>query len=131
LPADDISAFVVIFRDETELLAQQNEAKIAKKQSRTLLFQILPRDIARLNAGEKDTSFSIESATVMFIDIVKFSEYAANLPPQKIIGNLSQIFARFDEACAKYPLLIESHLLATYRCVRVGFSRQIHRRLHM
>jgi class 3 adenylate cyclase len=64
-----------------------------------------------LNAGEKDISFSIPSATVMFIDIVKFSEYAANLTPQDIMGNLSHIFAGFDEACAKYPLLIKIKLI--------------------
>jgi PAS domain S-box-containing protein len=124
---DDVSAFVAILRDETELLAQQNEAELAKKQSETLLFQILPRDIvARLNAGEKDISFSIESATVMFIDIVKFSEYAASLTPQDIMGNLSQIFAGFDEACSKYPLLIKIKLIGdVYMCAGGLFAPDV------
>jgi class 3 adenylate cyclase len=115
---DNVSAFVAILRDETELLTQQAEAEIAKQQSETLLFQILPRDIvARLNAGEKDISFSIESATIMFIDIVQFSEYAANLTPQEIMGNLSEIFAGFDEACSKYPLLLKFKLIGdVYMC---------------
>jgi PAS domain S-box-containing protein len=115
---DDIAAFVAIIRDETELLQQQEEAEAAKKQSETLLFQILPRDIVtRLNAGEKDISFSIESATVMFIDIVKFSEYAANLTPQEIMGNLSEIFAGFDESCARFSLLIKIKLIGdVYMC---------------
>jgi PAS domain S-box-containing protein len=121
---DDISGFVAILRDETALLAQQNEAEVAKKQSETLLFQILPRDIvARLNAGEKDISFSIESATVMFIDIVKFSEYAASMTPQDIMGNLGQIFAGFDDACSKYPLLIKIKLIGdVYMCAGGLFS---------
>jgi PAS domain S-box-containing protein len=124
---DDVSAFVAILRDETELLAQQNEAELAKKQSETLLFQILPRDIvSRLNAGEKDISFSIESATVMFIDIVKFSEYAATLTPQDIMGNLSQIFAGFDEACSKYPLLIKIKLIGdVYMCAGGLFAPDV------
>jgi PAS domain S-box-containing protein len=124
---DDVTAFVAIIRDETELLAQQNEAEIAKKQSETLLFQILPRDIVvRLNAGEKDISFSIESVTVMFIDIVKFSEYAANLTPQDIMGNLSQIFAEFDQACSKYPLLIKIKLIGdVYMCAGGLFSPDV------
>jgi class 3 adenylate cyclase len=108
----DITAFVVIIRDEAELLAQQKEAEIAKKQSETLLFQSLPSDIAaRLNADEKGISFSIEFATVMFIDVVKFTEYAANLTPQGMMGNLSRMFAGFDEVCAKYPLLTKNTLL--------------------
>jgi PAS domain S-box-containing protein len=124
---DDISGFVAILRDETALLQQQEAAEDAKKQSETLLFQILPRDIvARLNAGDKDISFSIETATVMFIDIVKFSEYAANLTPQEIMGNLSQIFASFDEACAQYPLLMKIKLIGdVYMCAGGIFALDV------
>jgi PAS domain S-box-containing protein len=124
---DDVSSFVAIVRDETDLLAQQAAAEAAKQQSEKLLFQILPRDIVvKLNAGEKDISFSIESATVMFIDIVKFSEYAENLTPQEIMGNLSEIFAGFDEACSRYPLLIKIKLIGdVYMCASGLFSPDI------
>jgi PAS domain S-box-containing protein len=109
---DEVSSFVAILKDESELLKQQQEADAAKKQSETLLYQILPRDIvARLNAGEQDISFQVPSATIMFIDIVKFSEYATNLTPQEIMGNLSLIFAGFDESTAKHPLLIKIKLI--------------------
>jgi class 3 adenylate cyclase len=129
---DDVSSFVAIIRDETEFLSQQEAAESAKQQSEKLLFQILPRDIvAKLNAGEKDISFSIESATVMFIDIVKFSEYAASLTPQEIMGNLSEIFAGFDEACARYPLLIKIKLIGdVYMCAGGLFSPEVSASTH-
>jgi PAS domain S-box-containing protein len=132
LNGDDVSSFVAIIRDETDLLAQQEAAEAAKQQSEKLLFQILPRDIVtRLNSGEKDISFSIASATVMFIDIVKFSEYAANLTPQEIMGNLSEIFAGFDEACSHYPLLIKIKLIGdVYMCAGGLFSPDISPSLH-
>jgi class 3 adenylate cyclase len=115
---DEIHSFVAILKNESLLMAQQHEAELAKKQSERLLYQILPRDIvARLNAGEKDISFSIPSATIMFIDIVKFSEYAANLTPQEIMGNLSLIFCAFDEACVKYAMLMKIKLIGdVYMC---------------
>jgi class 3 adenylate cyclase len=48
---------------------------------------------------------------------MKFSEYAATLTPQEIVGNLSEIFAGFDESCAKYPLLIKIKLIGdVYMC---------------
>jgi PAS domain S-box-containing protein len=121
---DEVSSFVAILKDESALIKQQAEAEIAKQQSETLLYQILPRDIvARLNAGEKDISFSIASVTISFIDIVKFSEYAANLTPQDIMGNLSLIFCAFDEACAKYPLLMKINLIGdVYMCAGGLFS---------
>ncbi|OHT02746.1 Adenylate and Guanylate cyclase catalytic domain containing protein [Tritrichomonas foetus] len=115
---NQISSFVVILRDETDLLEQQNEAEQAKQSSERLLYQILPRDIVfRLNQGEKDISFSVPSASIMFIDIVKFSDYAAGLSPQEIMGNLSLIFAGFDETIKGYDSLIKIKLIGdVYMC---------------
>ncbi|OHT09625.1 Adenylate and Guanylate cyclase catalytic domain containing protein [Tritrichomonas foetus] len=116
--SDSITSFVVLLRDESLLLQQQDEAEKAKKQSEQLLYQILPRAIVvRLNQGEKDISFTVASATVMFADIVKFSEYAASLTPQEIMGNLSLLFAGFDEAIEKYETLIKIKLIGdVYMC---------------
>ena len=108
----DISSFVFILTDETELLKQQKEAEEAKAKSEKLLYQILPKDVVRrLNSGEKDITYTIPHATVIFIDIVKFSEYSSNLTPQEIMRNLSLVFARFDETIAKYPSMIKIKLI--------------------
>lgn len=120
----DIESFVVILRDETLLVENQEEAERAKKQSEDLLFQILPRDIVvRLNQGEKDISFEIQSASIMFIDIVKFSEYSSSLSPSEIMGTLSSLFGQFDESLAKYPLLTKVKLIGdVYMCAAGLFS---------
>jgi PAS domain S-box-containing protein len=109
---DIVSSYVAIMKDETSFIAQQKEAEAAKAQSEMLLYQILPRGIVtRLNAGEKDISFSIPSATVMFIDIVKFSEYAESLTPHEILGNLALVFSGFDGKIAWYDRLIKIKLI--------------------
>lgn len=115
---DEITSFVMLLRDETQLLEQQEQAERAKKQSEQLLYQILPRDIViRLNQGEKDISFTVPSASIMFVDIVKFSEYAASLTPQEIMGNLSLLFAGFDETITKFDRLIKIKLIGdVYMC---------------
>lgn len=75
-----VTSFVFILRDETQLIEQQKEAEASKAQSENLLFQILPRHIvAKLNSGEKDVSFTVQSASIIFTDVVKFSEYASGL----------------------------------------------------
>ena len=114
----DIESFVVILRDETEMIKHQQIAEEAKKQSESLLYQILPRSIViRLNQGEKDISFSVPSATIMFIDIAKFSEYASTLTPQEIMGNLSAIMGGYDDAIAKYDMLLKIKLIGdVYMC---------------
>lgn len=105
-------SFVVILRDESLLIEQRKKAEQAKEQSERLLYQILPRDIVtRLNRGETDISIVVPSATVIFIDIQKFSDYAANLAPSQIMENLSLVFATFDNICAKYPLITKIKLI--------------------
>jgi len=118
---DSIQSFVFILRNESLLLKQQQEAEEAKSQSEKLLFQILPRDIViKLNSGEKDISFTVPSASIIFIDIVKFSEYSASLTPQEIMGNLSTVFAAFDSIIAKYPLLTKIKLIGDVYMAAAG-----------
>jgi PAS domain S-box-containing protein len=114
----DLNSFVLILRDITNLVKQQEAAEVAKAQSEKLLYEILPRDIVnRINQQEKDITFVVKSATLMFIDIQKFSQYAANLTPQEIMGNLSLIFGGFDSLLPKYPLITKIKLIGdVYMC---------------
>lgn len=108
----DIASFEVILHDETELTQYQEQAENAKKQSEDLLYQILPRDIViRLNQGEKDISFEVPSASVMFIDIVKFSEFSSNLTPSEIMGTMSSLFGSLDETLSKFSLITKIKLI--------------------
>lgn len=116
-----IESFVIIIRDETELVLQQTEAEKAKAQSEFLLYQILPRDIVlKINQGEKDISFTVPSASITFIDIVRFSDYAAGLSPQEIMGNLSLVFAAFDQSAKNYPLLLKIKLIGDVYMAAAG-----------
>ena len=119
-----VKGFVVILCDETQLMQQQKEAEFAKRQSEELLYNILPRDIVmRINQGEKDISFSVPSATVMFIDIVKFSAFAADLTPQEIMGTLSSLFNGYDQAIQNYPLMTKIKLIGdVYMCAAGLFT---------
>jgi class 3 adenylate cyclase len=119
--SNSITSFVFILSDETELLKQQKEAEEAKAKSEKLLFQILPKDIVvRLNRGEKDITFTVPSATIIFIDIVKFSEYSASLTPQEIMGNLSVVFASFDTIISKYPIITKIKLIGDVYMAAAG-----------
>ncbi|OHS96509.1 Adenylate and Guanylate cyclase catalytic domain containing protein [Tritrichomonas foetus] len=117
----DVTSFVLIISDEAALIKQQKDAEEAKAQSENLLFQILPRDIVtKLNSGEKDISFTVPSASIIFIDIVKFSEYSTMLTPQEIMGNLSLIFAAFDNIIKKYNLITKIKLIGDVYMAAAG-----------
>jgi PAS domain S-box-containing protein len=122
-----IAQFVSILKDESAPMQQQQTAESAKQQSANLLYQILQRSIVtRINAGENDISLTVPSATIMFIDIAKFSQYALNLTPQDIMGNLSMIFAGFNQKVTKYyavelrPSCTISRILRAQRAQNAG-----------
>ncbi|OHS94912.1 Adenylate and Guanylate cyclase catalytic domain containing protein [Tritrichomonas foetus] len=114
-------SFAIVLRDQTELQRHKQEAEAAKAQSEHLLFQILPRDIVtRLNQGETDISFSVPSATIIFVDIVRWSDYSSTLSPAQIMSNLSIIFAKFDAAAAKYNLMTKIKLIGDVYMAAAG-----------
>lgn len=105
-------SFALMCRDQTEELAQKNAVEEAKKQSENLLLQILPKDIImRLNRGDKNISFTVPSATIVFMDIEKFSNYSAALSPSEIMQNLGMVFTAYDKLLPKYPLIIKIKLI--------------------
>lgn len=127
-----VNSFVLIIKDEHELFARMAESEEAKKKSEDLLYQILTRDIVnRLDQGEKDISFQVLSVTICFIDIVKFSEYTVSLSPEMIMGNLSIIFAGFDECLNKYKTLTKIKLIGdVYMCAAGLFDNDIDPKVH-
>jgi len=120
-----IVSFAAILRDVSEQQEHEKEAEVAKAKSEELLFQILPRGIVvKLNQGEKNISFSVPSATIMFIDIVRFSDYAASLTPEQIMSSLSDVFATFDNFLTKYPQIIKIKVIGDRYLVAGGiFNR--------
>jgi class 3 adenylate cyclase len=89
---------VLVIKDNSKIHSQRIESELAKSQSEALLYAILPRGIvARLNDGEKDVTFTVADASIIFVDILKFSEFSVSLRPQEIMGTLSAIFGAFDD----------------------------------
>lgn len=118
---DDVASFVVILRDQTALVQQKKAAEEAKAKSEKLLYQILPRDIVvQLNRGEKDISFVVPSATIIFIDVNRFSEYAANLSPNDIMSNLSYYFACIDKLAATHNMITKIKLIGDIYMAAAG-----------
>jgi class 3 adenylate cyclase len=110
--ASAADSFVIILRDELKLQKQMKQAEEAKSKSEELLFSILPRDIvAKINQGEANISFSIPYVSVVFVDIVNFTQYSVGLAPSQIMEILSTIFAKFDSICEKYDLMTKIKLI--------------------
>lgn len=76
-----------------------------RRRSEKLLHNILPAAIAeRLQGGEETIAEIHPEVTVLFSDIVSFTELAAKLGPNETVHLLSEIFGKFDELVEKHSV---------------------------
>lgn len=72
----------------------------SKQESDRLLLNVLPACIAtRLKAGESQIADWHQATSIGFVDIVGFTEMAANAPADKVVAVLNRVFSAFDTVC--------------------------------
>jgi len=78
---------------------------IEQERSERLLLNILPGSIAeRLKNSDKTIADGFADVTVMFADIVNFTQVAANMSPSQVFTMLNRIFSAFDELAEHHGL---------------------------
>lgn len=83
------------------------EAKNKEIQSRAdqILLNILPAPIVqRLKAGEQMIADNFMEVTVLFADIVGFTQIAADIPPAEVVDLLNRVFSLFGIFCEQYAV---------------------------
>ena len=82
---------------------QDLEAEQLKSES--LLLNVLPGPIAeRLKQGEDHIADSYAEASILFADVVGFTNFSTRVSPIELIEFLNQIFSAFDVLSEKYQL---------------------------
>jgi len=91
------------FQSQKERTLQ--ELAIEQARSEKLLLNVLPQSIAnRLKDNDMRIADSHESVTVLFADIVGFTQLTASTSPTELVDLLSQLFSRFDQLAAKHGI---------------------------
>ena len=86
--------------EEAHLLLQREQ-----ERSEKLLLNILPAPIAaRLKNAEQTIADGFADATVMFADIVNFTQVAAHMTPSQVFSMLNRIFSAFDDLAERHGL---------------------------
>ncbi|MCF8178308.1 MAG: adenylate/guanylate cyclase domain-containing protein [Sulfuritalea sp.] len=81
------------------------QIRIEQERSEKLLLNILPGAIAdRLRNSDKTIADGFADVTVMFADIVNFTQVAGNMSPSQVFAMLNRIFSAFDELAEQYGL---------------------------
>ena len=68
-----------------------------------MLYEVFPKHIAdALKAGEKVEPESHENVTIVFSDIVHFTDISSSIPPLKVSSMLDRLYLSFDELARKH-----------------------------
>ncbi len=79
--------------------------ELEQARSDKLLLNILPAAVAeRLKANDMRIADYYESVTVMFADLVNFTQMSEHMSPSQLVDLLSQVFLRFDQLAEKYQV---------------------------
>lgn len=82
-----------------------DQLQLERKKADQLLLNILPQPIAvRLKDGEEPIADNHEDVSVMFADLVNFTQLATRVSPRDLVTLLNTIFSRFDYFCEKYEV---------------------------
>ena len=75
-----------------------SETEQAKRKSDGLLFHMLPPSIAqRLKNGESPIADRIDNVSVVFADIVDFTQLSDQLEPEQLVDLLNGVYGAFDK----------------------------------
>jgi adenylate cyclase len=87
------------------LNATLSALRVQQQQSERLLLNILPEEIAnRLKQGDSTIADTFADVTVLFADIVGFTQLSARVSPTELVALLNDIFSSFDNLAERHGL---------------------------
>lgn len=96
---------LLIVRDITQRKQMERALRLEQEKSERLLLNILPRSIAeQLKQQQVSIANRFEEATILFADLVNFTQLSAELSPIELVDLLNQIFSAFDQLADQHGL---------------------------
>ncbi|XP_017314218.1 guanylate cyclase soluble subunit beta-2 isoform X2 [Ictalurus punctatus] len=84
-------------RKKEELRILSRHLEIEKKKTETLLYAMLPHHVAiQLKEGKKVEAGEFEVCTILFSDVVTFTNICAACEPIQIVNMLNAMYSKFD-----------------------------------
>ncbi len=99
--------FFVIETEKIKNQLDQQHALLAEEQKKSerVLFNVLPSNIAeRLKNSQGLIADGYADVTVMFADLVNFTQLTEQMSPERMVELLNTVFSGFDDLSEKYGL---------------------------
>jgi class 3 adenylate cyclase len=97
--------YFVLEMDKIKIQLDQQHQLLAEEQKKSerVLLNVLPNSIAqRLKEHHGLIADGHADVTVMFADLVNFTQLTESLSPEQMVGLLNTIFSGFDDLCEKH-----------------------------
>jgi adenylate cyclase len=95
----------IFAHDITSRKAVEVALRFQQEQSESLLLNILPAPIAeRLKMAENIIADSFAEVTILFADLVNFTQLASRVSSTELVGLLNEIFSAFDYLSEEHGL---------------------------
>jgi PAS domain S-box-containing protein len=92
-------------QDITERRQAEEELRRQRTRAERLLLNILPQPIAeRLKQKPVVVADMLPDVTILFADLVNFTQLVAHMPPQELVQMLNRIFSEFDHLAERYAV---------------------------
>ncbi|XP_063240231.1 adenylate cyclase type 2-like isoform X2 [Bacillus rossius redtenbacheri] len=123
------------FLDRRACVEATHKLQYEKTQEEHLLLSILPRHIVdsvrddirriiqQIDHPPRKKPFSDmyvkehQKVSILYADVVNYSQLTVSLPVQKLVEVLNELFGRFDDACEEHGVLRIKFLGDCYNCV--------------
>jgi hypothetical protein len=99
--------FLRRFLYDRELVALKKKLEQEKSTSENLLCSIIPKSIVQVLKTRKSTQYlarEAKDATILFADLVQFTNMCSALPASEIVEILNKLFDLFDDLCVKHDV---------------------------
>ncbi len=90
---------------ESRVIERTAQLQEEQEKSERLLLNILPETIANeLKEGKNNLAQKFDAVTILFADIVRFTQLSAMISATELVDLLNEIFTAFDRLTEKYGL---------------------------
>lgn len=94
---------LIIYRQIEDVFISKKIAEIEREKSEKLLRNVLPDVIAsRLRSDPHMIAEGFPEATILFADLVGFTEMSSRISPERLVDLLNDIFGRFDDLAIRH-----------------------------
>lgn len=100
--SEGLAILVLSIKDMTSTVAARTLLQEENAKNENLLSMILPPIIVnKLQRGEQNICFSVQSASIVFMDIVSFTPWCGSNTAAYVMSTLNKLFLYFDTALKK------------------------------